>query len=218
MRGNNSMIDLSEGYIGSSCVVKAKNNDLLIMGTLHRIKTSFIDISSTRNELPVISYNLFVKVEVYNARLGFRVLIGRVYISNQELIRIIDLNEATNDERREYFRISTRCDGIIFNLTHQQPDGTIKEYQDFKVSLVDISLGGLMFRTKEVLGVGETFSIVIPAMKENMLYECTIRRSVEKPENYIGYGCEFSEMTNLQEDILYRYILRCQNELLKRIR
>ena len=77
---------------------------------------------------------------------------------------------------------------------------------------------GLMFRTKEVLGVGETFSIVIPAMKENMLYECTIRRSVEKPENYIGYGCEFSEMTNLQEDILYRYILRCQNEQLKRIR
>ena len=119
------MIDLSEGYIGSSCVVKAKNNDLLMMGTLHRIKTSFIDISSTRNELPVISYNLFVKVEVYNARLGFRVLIGRVYISNQELIRIIDLNEATNDERREYFRISTRRDGIIFNLTHQQPDGTI---------------------------------------------------------------------------------------------
>ena len=109
------------------------------MGTLHRIKTSFIDISSTRNELPVISYNLFVKVEVYNARLGFRVLIGRVYISNQELIRIIDLNEATNDERREYFRISTRRDGIIFNLTHQQPDGTIKEYQNFKVSLVDIS-------------------------------------------------------------------------------
>ena len=58
------MIDLSEGYIGSSCVVKAKNNDLLMMGTLHRIKTSFIDIISTRNELPVISYNLFVKVEV----------------------------------------------------------------------------------------------------------------------------------------------------------
>ncbi len=218
MRENSSMIELAEGYVGSSCVVKAKNNDLLMMGTLHRIKTNFIDISSTRNELPVISYNLFVKIEIYNTRLGFRVLIGRVYISNHDLIRIIDLNEATNDERREYFRISTRNEGIIFNLSHPLPDGTLKEYQDLKVTLVDISLGGLMFKTKEELGVGETFSIVIPAMKETMLYACTIRRSVEKPDNYIGYGCEFSEMTNMQEDLLYRYILRCQNEQLRRIR
>lgn len=212
------MIDLSEGYIGSSCVVKAKNNDLLMMGTLHRIKTSFIDISSTRNELPVISYNLFVKVEVYNARLGFRVLIGRVYISNQELIRIIDLNEATNDERREYFRISTRCDGIIFNLTHQQPDGTIKEYQDFKVSLVDISLGGLMFRSKEEFRTNDRFNMVIPAMGDSMLYTCEVRRQVQRPEGDYGYGCEFMEMATRQEDLLYRYILRRQGDQLRRIR
>ena len=51
MRGNNSMIDLSEGYIGSSCVVKAKNNDLLMMGTLHRIKT----VSYTHLTLPTIA-------------------------------------------------------------------------------------------------------------------------------------------------------------------
>lgn len=218
MRGNNSMIDLSEGYIGSSCVVKAKNNDLLMMGTLHRIKTSFIDISSTRNELPVISYNLFVKVEVYNARLGFRVLIGRVYISNQELIRIIDLNEATNDERREYFRISTRCDGIIFNLTHQQPDGTIKEYQDFKVSLVDISLGGLMFRTDEIFKINDRLNIVIPAMGDSMLFACEVRRQMNRPEGGYGYGCEFMEMATRQEDLLYRYILRRQGDQLRRIR
>lgn len=218
MRGNNSMIDLSEGYIGSSCVVKAKNNDLLMMGTLHRIKTSFIDISSTRNELPVISYNLFVKVEVYNARLGFRVLIGRVYISNQELIRIIDLNEATNDERREYFRISTRCDGIIFNLTHQQPDGTIKEYQDFKVSLVDISLGGLMFRTDEIFKINDRLNIVIPAMGDSMLFACEVRRQINRPEGGYGYGCEFMEMATRQEDLLYRYILRRQGDQLRRIR
>lgn len=224
------MVELLDGYVGSSCVMKAKNNDLISMGVLHRIGKNFIDVGSSRNELPTIPYNLLVKIEVYNTQLGFKVLIGRVYLSSPKLARIIDLNEATNDERREYFRISTRDKAVIYNCmrgdelmnpgeeSEHDSTGDSADYNGLKVQLVDISLGGLMFRTKEVLGVGETFSIVIPAMKENMLYECTIRRSVEKPENYIGYGCEFSEMTNLQEDILYRYILRCQNEQLKRIR
>lgn len=216
------MVDLADGYVGSSCVIKAKNNDLISMGVLHRIGKNFVDVGSSRNELPGIPYNLLIKLEIYNTQLGFKVLIGRLYLSSPKLARIIDLNEATNDERREYFRISTRDIGIIYNCMRGDDvldmEEEPKDVNGIKVQLVDISLGGLMFRTKEVLGVGETFSIVIPAMKENMLYECTIRRSVEKPENYIGYGCEFSEMTNLQEDILYRYILRCQNEQLKRIR
>ena len=99
------MVELPDSYVGSSCVVKTKNNDLLTMGTLHRVKEKYIDISSSRNELPEIPYNLLVKVEIYNTRIGFRVLIGRVYISTKQMARITDLNEATNDERREYFRI-----------------------------------------------------------------------------------------------------------------
>ena len=31
------MVDLLDGYVGSSCVIKAKNNDLISMGVLHRI-------------------------------------------------------------------------------------------------------------------------------------------------------------------------------------
>lgn len=46
------MVDLLDGYVGSSCVIKAKNNDLISMGVLHRIGKNFIDVSSSRNELP----------------------------------------------------------------------------------------------------------------------------------------------------------------------
>ena len=109
------MVELLDGYVGSSCVMKAKNNDLISMGGLHRIGKNFIDVGSSRNELPTIPYNLLVKIEVYNTQLGFKVLIGRVYLSSPKLARIIDLNEATNDERREYFRISTRDKAVIYN-------------------------------------------------------------------------------------------------------
>ena len=109
------MVDLLDGYVGSSCVIKAKNNDLISMGVLHRIGKNFIDVGSSRNELPGIPYNLLIKLEIYNTQLGFKVLMGRVYLSSPKLVRIVELSEATNDERREYFRISTRDEGIIYN-------------------------------------------------------------------------------------------------------
>ena len=160
------MVDLSDGYVGSSCVIKAKNNDLITMGVMHRIGKNFIDIGSSRNELPSIPYNLLVKIEIYNTQIGFKVLIGRVYLSSPKLARVIDLNEATNDERREYFRISTRDTGVIYNcmrgddILDMEEEST--DYNGLKVHLVDISLGGLMFRTDEIFKINDRLNIVIP--------------------------------------------------------
>ena len=69
------MVIIPDEYIGSSCVIKSTSNDLLTMGTLHKIKDTYIDINSSRNELPEIPYNMVVKVEIYNTKLGFRVLV-----------------------------------------------------------------------------------------------------------------------------------------------
>ena len=216
------MVDLPDGYVGSSCVMKAKNNDLISMGVLHRIGKNFIDIGSSRNELPTVPYNLLVKVEIYNTQLGFRVLIGRVYLSSPKLARITDLNEATNDERREYFRISTRDQGIIYNFMRMDGESETGEpdtdYNGLKVRLVDISLGGLMFRSKEEFRVDDKFNIVIPAMGDTMLFSCEVRRQVERPDGEYGYGCEFMDMATQQEDLLYRYILNRQSDQLRRIR
>ena len=224
------MVELLDGYVGSSCVMKAKNNDLISMGVLHRIGKNFIDVGSSRNELPTIPYNLLVKIEVYNTQLGFKVLIGRVYLSSPKLARIIDLNEATNDERREYFRISTRDKAVIYNCmrgdelmnpgeeSEHDSTGDSADYNGLKVQLVDISLGGLMFRTDEIFKINARLNIVIPAMGDSMLFACEVRRQMNRPEGGYGYGCEFMEMATRQEDLLYRYILRRQGDQLRRIR
>ncbi len=85
-----------------------------------------------------------------------------------------------------------------------------EDYNGLKVRLVDISLGGLMFCTREEFKVNDRFNIVIPAMGDSMLFICEVRRRVERPEGGYGYGCEFVEMATKQEDLLYRYILRRQ--------
>lgn len=204
------MIELADEYVGASCVIKAKNNDLLSMGTLHRIKESYIDISNARNELPEIPYNMLVKIEIYNSRLGFRVLIGRVYISSAKMARIIDLNEASGDEKREYFRIN-----IMENAEVYYKREIAKELE---VELVDISLGGLLFKTREEFHVDELLSIRIPAIHRAEPFPCIIRRNVEFQYGFRGYGCEFLSLSRIQEDLLYKYMLKKQNDQLKRVR
>lgn len=216
------MLALAEGYVGSSCVIKAKNNQLITMGVLQRIGRSYIDIGNSRNELPVIPYMLLVKVELYNTKLGFKVLTGRVYLSTEKLMRAIDLSEATDDERREYFRISTGDTGVIYNCMRGGEVMDLREnaaaYNGLKVHLVDISLGGLMFAGKEHFETGDCFNIVIPEMGDSMLYTCQVRRAVERPDGTTGYGCKLMDMEIRQEDLLYRYILKRQRDQLRRIR
>lgn len=216
------MLALSEGYVGSSCVIKAKNNELITMGVLQRVRKAYIDIGSARNELPVIPYMLLVKVELYNTKLGFKVLTGQVYLSTEKLMRAIDLNEATDDERREYFRISTRDTGVIYNCMRGDEmmnlRGNTADCNGLKVHLVDISLGGLMFAGKEHFEAGDCFNIVIPEMGDSMLYACQVRRAVERPDGTTGYGCKLMDMEIRQEDLLYRYILKRHRDQLRRIR
>lgn len=98
----------------------------------------------------------------------------------------MELSEATNDERREYFRISTRDEGIIYNCIRGNDTLDMGEesedYNGLKVRLVDISLGGLMFCTREEFKVNDRFNIVIPAMGDSMLFICEVRRRVDRPE------------------------------------
>lgn len=75
-----------------------------------------------------------------------------------------------------------------------------------------------MFKIKRELTPDDSFNIMIPKLGDSMLYACEIRRRVERADGYLGYGCEFMEMTVLQEDLLYKYILKRQNDQLRRIR
>lgn len=199
---------LEDTYIGASCVVKTKNNDLLTMGTLQRIKQSYIDISNARNELPEIPYNLLVKIEVYNSQVGFRVLLGMVYISSSSLLRIINLSEAAGDERREYFRINVRDPGYLYD----------ENADELEVELVDISLGGLLFKARRQFAIDDCLTIRIPVIEHTVPFHCIVRRHVAFDKGYFGHGCEFMELTMVQEDLLYKFMLKKQNEQLKRVR
>lgn len=214
------MVDLSGGYEGSSCVIKTVKNDLITLGVLRRIGNSYIDIGVTRNELPLIPYNLPVKVEVYNTKLGFRVVGGNVYLSTREVTRIVQLVEVTDDEKREFFRISCRDTAVIYNFQGEDydDDGEKPDVNGIKVRLVDISLGGILFCGKDLFKVGDMFNIVFPAMGSSVLFACKVKRKEKREKDEFGYGCEFQNKASRQEDMLYRYILKLQNDQLRRMR
>ena len=86
------------------------------------------------------------------------------------------------------------------------------------MELVDISLGGVLFKSKREYRIGEQLTIRIPILGSTTAFHCIVRRHVEFDKGYLGCGCEFTELTMLQEDQLYKFMLKKQNDQLKRVR
>lgn len=99
-----------------------------------------------------------------------------------KLVRIVELSEATNDERREYFRISTRTRNhynCIREMTPwtwggvrglQRPEG-VSGYQPGRPDV-------LHQETK----VNDRFQHRYTGHGDSMLFICEVRRRVERPE------------------------------------
>ena len=204
---------LVEGYQEASCLVKTKKNDLLLMGKLSTIRESYIDLTGTRNNLPEIPYQTPVKIEVYQSQLGFKVLEGSVYLSSPLLLRIIQLKEAAASEQREYFRINVNRPGYVY-------DSQMKET---KVELIDISLGGLMFQSEEEFEEDQEITIRTSFLDTASVLHCVVLRCVQLlgekagESSSMGYGCEFTELNAQQEDQIYRYMLKKQNDQLNQM-
>ncbi|WP_312643836.1 PilZ domain-containing protein [Hydrogenoanaerobacterium sp.] len=202
------MIPISEKYTGSVCILKSRNNDLLASGVIGKITSDYIDIIDTNSEMPLIAYNTWVKLNIYNSALGFRVLIGRMYISAKNLARITDVAKISDFEKRLYFRVNAKdlAQLIISDTPEEQ------EPRNVDIMLMDVSLSGLQFCTDERFKIDDIVFPILQLPEGPIPFSCIIRRVIHHEDGKTGYGCEFIGVTDQQSDMLYRYILNKQNE------
>ncbi|RPF48725.1 PilZ domain-containing protein [Hydrogenoanaerobacterium saccharovorans] len=203
------MLPISEKYAGSVCVLKSRSNDLLASGVIGKITSGYVDVIDVRGEMPLIAYNTLVKMNIYNSVLGFRVLIGRMYISAKNLARITDVTALSEFEKRLYFRVNAKEKAQL--LISSEP--AEQEPRMVEIELVDVSLNGMQFTTTEKFDVEDVVFPILQLPDGPTPFNCIIRRIIrEGDESKIGYGCEFIGITDRQSDMLYKYILNKQNK------
>ncbi|HEX3018363.1 MAG TPA: PilZ domain-containing protein [Caproicibacter sp.] len=205
------MLPISEQYLNSPCEIRSMENAPILMGYISAFVDDGIQISSKEDALPLIHCNSTVKISILNSTLGFKVLIGRVYLSTASFIRIVDAQNAMDYEKRNFFRVKVNINSKAFPVTPTE-NGSISQ-EPIKIHLRDISLSGLFFVSDSNLAVEDKLIVSLNLYNTAVSLLCKIIRKIPVEMGTAdGYGCEFLDNTGKQFDLLCKYLFDCQRE------
>lgn len=212
------MPDLDDKYVNSPCEIKTLNNDLLTTAVIQSVKDEYVEITNPGDILPLIHCDTLVKINIFNSRLGFRVLIGKVFLSTDDYMRVIEVQNLTDFEKRNFFRIKVSLGAKAYVIEDDLPrDGNIRL---FPIHISDLSLSGCFLRSRRTMELGQKLIININLPDDVNLAVCAViqrEQEVSLP-NSKGYGCSFLDISPHQSDILCTYIFNRQREQIRSMR
>ena len=208
------MLPVSEQYVNSLCEMKFMDGTLILLGYIKEITEEGLEIRGREDRLPVVHCNTIVKISLFNSILGFRVLIGKVYLSTEDMIRVVELQSAADFEKRNFFRVKVSLPCSV------QPVVEKEKSVSFSGSVNDISLGGLFFACGEELNEGDNLIVRLKLYDTDISLLCKIIRKKSGPDfdSHNGYGCEFLDNTGRQFDLICKYLFDCQREQIRIIK
>ncbi|MVB09765.1 PilZ domain protein [Caprobacter fermentans] len=208
------MLPLPENYLRSPCEVKAMDNKPILTGYLDGTSDNEIQIVNKSDPLPVVHCNTTVRISIFNSTLGFRVLVGKVYLSTPVFIRISDVQSEADYEKRNFFRV--RVDLAAEVLPEDDRGNVRREEPPVPVKIRDLSLSGLYFKSAIKLETGDRLSVRLKLYDSVVSISCKIvRKLVVERAQEDGYGCEFLQNSGPTFDLLCKYLFECQREQIR---
>lgn len=209
------MLAISENYLNSLCELKTLENRVLCAGYINEINDEGVEIKFREDTKILIPANTLIKVSVYNEKLGFKVLIGKVYVGTDEFVRLVEVVSIIDFEKREFFRINIFENVTLYKHSIQADEIEMTSQPSITVLINNISLCGVCFNSVEKFDIGDKVYILLDLPKTPTVFCCIIQRCFYDDGVY-GYGCEFTEHKQQQIDDLYKFIYIKQVEFLKR--
>lgn len=209
------MLPISEKYLQSPCEVRSMENTPILMGYLSEFVEDGIQISSKEDHLPLIHCNSTVKISVMNNTLGFKILIGRVYLSTDDFLRVVDVQTAMDYEKRNFFRVKVSVDTEAFPVpaVAETDDVSLPMREPIRIRIRDISLSGIFFISSCSMDIGDQLIVNMELYGTVVSLLCKIMRKIPvELGTEDGYGCEFLDNSGKQFDLLCRYLFDCQRE------
>lgn len=210
---------LSKDYEMSVCEVKTMDNDLLMSGYVSNITDEYLQLACYKEKLPLLKFELPVKISIHNAKRGFKVVVGVVYISTDEVLRIVNVETLQDFERRAFFRVMVNMEARLMQLPDEFDDIAVDEIEEIPVTVENLSLSGLLFypidETKQLF-IGDRYMIELPLPVGTLNFNIRIRRYEEREGKPKKYGCEFYNYTQKQSDRLCNYIFEIEREIIRK--
>lgn len=131
------------------------------------------------------------------------------------IVRIVFLEPTKKIQRRQSFRLPIE---IEFKFVYYKGDDESNPDEVLKGLTVDVSNGGLKFKSNKEMEVEDTIRILINIQDVNIVVKSTILQKEElhiKDEYKFMYKCKFEDIPQKYKDELSKYIFEKQRELLK---
>lgn len=207
---------LPSEYLDSICEIKTMSNSLIGTGYIRALKDEYLEVSNRTDKMALLRPNTVIKINVLNEKLGLKIIVGTVYISNEQFMRIVDAESIANFEKRNFFRIRLDLFAKGF-LAPELVDKAHGETGELDFFILDLSLGGVLVTTAREMKRDETFNLVLP-LEEPQLVCCRVVRIQESPGGTPEYGCEFTETSARQLDLLCQFVFAKQREQIQKLR
>ncbi|MBQ3162872.1 MAG: PilZ domain-containing protein [Oscillospiraceae bacterium] len=150
-----------------------------------------------------------------NMKKGDSVMLVFEYVNSQRYRTVTRIDSASKteievkvgevteiEERRRSFKIATKEKATVYKSKSEKEEG-------IEAMILNINLGGVLLKCDEYFNVGtiiylNTFSgnLEVPAK--------ILRRQNDINGNFVGYGCQFVDISETEEEIVAKYILECQ--------
>ncbi len=190
-------------------------NAPILMGYISKFVEDGVQIASKEDRLPLIHCNTTVKISVMNSALGFKILIGRVYLSTEEFLRVVDVQTAMDYEKRNFFRVKVDVETEAFPVKavtetgaassrRATPSGSDPGHQPQRavscLSSYSMNVGDQLIVNLDLYGT-------VVSLLCKVVRKIPVELGTED-----GYGCEFLDNSGRQFDLLCKYLFDCQRE------
>lgn len=203
---------LEDGYLNSLSEIITMHNDLIDYGRIHKIYGDALEFVPCRTdtELPQLYFGTPVKINVYNSKMGFKVLAGTVVRSQEALLKVASAEMLVTSDRRQFLRIKTSATGHVWVLgDDMNPDLTAPPV---RVHVEDLSLSGLQFSSPALFGLRTNLLVKLTLFDMPLALLCNIQRIVKGGGGGYSYyyGSQYLRLTQDQEETLHKVLLRLQ--------
>lgn len=200
---------VSDYCIDCPCDIYRMNDNIVASAEVKTIAETGIVVAGVN--MVEIEPKTLIKVSIRPKDRPVETYVGLVSDSTPDMITIVSMQQFKEFNKREYFRLNVMINSKIQIFDHN--DRVIESSVPVKVR--DLSLTGIFFVGRNLqLEPGQRVEILLP-LNDTYSYSCTVKRKVDYYRS-IGYGCEFDELNNKQEDCLCNYLFEQQRKEIMR--
>ena len=210
---------IDERYLGNVCEIRSFANDLIGIGVIREVGEDFITIGARDSELRLFNTFQKIKLNIFNSKVGFTVIICEVLASTRKMLRVVSPIKIVDHERRQGFRVAVDLNAKISVSREKLERG---DYESLQVVWIkDMSICGLRIHSDKKYILGQVVWLMFDLDERTKL---TVKAQFVRDNDIEGndgmreYGIKLLFDKEEDSDKLCSYLFKAQREQSRKVR